>query len=515
MTKPSKKSKKNQPAPLIVVEAATTNAQASNASNTDPLSFDPSTLDFGEIAVSAEGGGSESERVLTPEIVPSEDLAVAAPLIALPLEIETSATVTPEIATLPEASASDASVSEAQPEAVKVEAPGADPLFEYVAPGEASAINAEPIQSTEAAPSRTILAGSTDYTEARHLAVQLTDAAQCAEALEGTTTFVNGAIALVGDKSTEGALQTTGRVRSAQTLMADAGLGFTVEKRPMFSVRIVDNAPRYTEIKGHRAITRTDTEEVLSVQGPDYSVFQNSVIAELADAIVAADGELKFGNAINMNGGRKFALQLEKAAKTGKVERMATITLFSSHDGTLALTAGFSNTIIVCKNTFRHALDEARAGLSIRHSKNGADRLKQAIDVIKAAQAFDAAWDNAMLHLMGAKMNDLEFSAFAYKLIPGEGTRAIGMREDLAKAYRTAPGHAEGTRWGAMQAATYYTSHDRGSRMTEGREVAEMRFESNYIGSGARFVQSAYDTVSDDKALEGAVVAYGRRALSA
>jgi len=92
---------------------------------------------------------------------------------------------------------------------------------------------------------------------------------------------------------------------SAQAL-AFAGLNYTVEKRPLFTLDNVNfdllNAlaagidPAIT-VPNYYANVRTDTEEVLGVVGKDYQIVQNIEAFSFFDSIVGNENGIKFETA--------------------------------------------------------------------------------------------------------------------------------------------------------------------------------------------------------------------------
>src|SRR4051812_27117970 len=77
-----------------------------------------------------------------------------------------------------------------------------------------------------------------------------------------------------------------------------AGLGYTVEKRPLFTygndnmIPDADICIRIPEIEvpNYFATVRTDTEQALGVVGKDYEVVQNKDAFSFFDAIVGGEG---------------------------------------------------------------------------------------------------------------------------------------------------------------------------------------------------------------------------------
>lgn len=282
----------------------------------------------------------------------------------------------------------------------------------------------------------------------------------------------------------------SGQVRTSADILAAADLDWEPVKMPLVA-QIAGNA---RPVARKHVIARSDTMEPVAIVGDRYQTISHRDLFRLGDAIVGdSGGALRFGNAGHVGGGARPFLQLgcETGSPVGGVHR--TISLFTSHDGTLCATAGFSATVIVCRNTYAHALGSARQGLRIRHTASAEDLLAQIEEIARLASAHADAWDSAALRMLGTRFSDADMHALASKLIPGDSTRATNSRAELMTAWTSSPGARPGTAWGAAQAVTYHASHTLGS--------AEARAESAIFGTGTAmdFQQSAFAILDNDE----------------
>jgi phage/plasmid-like protein (TIGR03299 family) len=241
-------------------------------------------------------------------------------------------------------------------------------------------------------------------------------------------------------------------------------------------------------------ISRSDTQAPLAVVGDRYTVIPHRRLVDLARAIIRdSGGALRAVNAGHLGGGVRPYVQLacDQSSPVGEVRR--NLSLFADHGGTLCATVGFSATMIVCRNTYSHALGQAVSGLKIRHTASAEDMLTQIEEIASLASQHADAWDNAALRMLGTRFGDSDMHALASKLIPGESTRATNSRAELMAAWQSSPGARPGTAWGAAQAVTYHTSHTLGS--------AEARAESAIFGTGTAidFQQSAFAVLDADE----------------
>lgn len=333
---------------------------------------------------------------------------------------------------------------------------------------------------TEPPPARTHLA--IDFDDAPiELTPAMRKAAPVSPKVERVTTIETArTVGLVTQQDAsaigKGARRADGNVSSAHDLRAAADLAW----EPAFAALNVGGAIVPATIG--RAVVRDDTRAPLGVVGARYQIIRNGVLFDMADALAgASNGVLRFGNAGHKANGARPFVQLSTAPRaTGRdarFERVQNISLFTSHDGSLCLTAGFSDTVIVCRNTYRHALNDAGNGLRIRHTASAAEMVDAAMMIVAAAHKAGEAFDNAALAMMGTGFRDDDMRRLASTLIPGESKRSENARGEMMRAWYQAPGSMPGTEWGAAQAVTYYTSHTLGK--------ADSREESAIFGTGA------------------------------
>lgn len=275
----------------------------------------------------------------------------------------------------------------------------------------------------------------------------------------------------------------SGQVRTSADILASADLDWDPIKVPLLAE--IDGRAR-TVARKH-VIVRSDTRDPVAVVGDRYVPIAHRPLFALADAIVAdSGGALRVCNAGHKGSGAKPFLQLamEDRSPAGDVRRM--LSIFTSHDGTLCATMGLSTVMIVCRNTYSHALGQAKQGLRIRHTASAEEMIRQIDEIARLASAHAVEWDNAALRMLGTPFTDAHMHALASALIPGDSTRATNSRNDLMSAWQSSPGARPGTAWGAAQAVTHYASHTIGS--------ADARAESAIFGTGtaADFQSSAF-----------------------
>lgn len=181
---------------------------------------------------------------------------------------------------------------------------------------------------------------------------------------------------------------------SAEALI-HAGLNYTVEKRPLFTVngdndKVFNdpNADDYFDevqagilVPNHYATIRTDTDDVLGVVGKDYNIVQNIDAFSFFDSIIGGKDGVLYETAGALGNGERIFItaKLPDYIRIGRddcIEKYLFLT--TSHDGCGSITAAFTPVRIVCANTLNAAMRNHSNSIKIRHTASAKDRLKQA-----------------------------------------------------------------------------------------------------------------------------------------
>lgn len=264
----------------------------------------------------------------------------------------------------------------------------------------------------------------------------------------------------------------------AQAMLQDAGLDWTVEARPAYTGFTAEGAESeedmdFASIPGYKAIVRFPHGNVLSIQSDEYGIVQNREVADLAEAM-SGEGVRAWEVGGSLDDGRKVFLcgVLDEGTIAGDVVRQY-MTVASSHDGSLSVTAAFSPVRVVCANTLAMFVDaaEGRNRITVRHTKNAAAKVKLAGALCTQARAYFGAFNAQALALVGAAMSVVDAEETAAKLFPAykndEGKLVVpDLQEKLVaifKALAAVPHdrHLAGTKWGFVQALTATLDHNR------------------------------------------------------
>jgi len=293
---------------------------------------------------------------------------------------------------------------------------------------------------------------------------------------------------------------------TAKEAMEAGGLNWEVALQPIFvngSLNL-DGGYEQVEAKGYKGVVRQSDFATLGVVGGKYVPIQNAESFEWFDAVVAG-GKARYETVGAINGGRRVfaAAKLDKEVRVSASKVMGDsilpyIMLTNTHDGTGVHEALFTGIRPVCQNTVRMALKGAKHSVKIRHTKSATDKMKQAIEVAKRAEEyFDAVQETSNL-LASTAFSKQQMVALTEVLFPASeevSTRTENNRETLLNLFGGGRGTFGETAWDAYNAVTEYVTHERGTRVSEGKSADEQRFTANYFGSGANFMDKGLDTI--------------------
>jgi phage/plasmid-like protein (TIGR03299 family) len=263
----------------------------------------------------------------------------------------------------------------------------------------------------------------------------------------------------------------------------------------------------------YKALVRSDTQALLSIQKSSYGVVQYHEALALLDA--AAGNEARYISAGTLFDGRRAFVLADVPSATFDVaghEMKPYLLLSTSHDGSRAIRCLFTPVYVVCNNTETAALLEAgvQAGgkarrkylpnvLTIAHTKNALQRIEIAAKLIDNARRYFGAFHERALRLVNQRFTTFDMDVLATMLFADRskvnGGFTPGTIEARKKVVALFNGGqranvAPGTAWGAYNAVTEYVDH-----WTERRSKSS-RFEAITSGTGASLRQTALDYLS-------------------
>jgi phage/plasmid-like protein (TIGR03299 family) len=158
--------------------------------------------------------------------------------------------------------------------------------------------------------------------------------------------------------------------QTIETWQKSAGLDWSIKEAPvMYSVG-AESELHFRTNSESKVLFRSDTLVPLSVVSNRYKPVQPKEVLEFFRSLVAAGGfELETAGALK-GGKRLWALAKTNQQTVLKGNDMvkAYLLLATSCDGTLATSAFFTSTRVVCQNTLHLALSNAEGVLKVPHS---------------------------------------------------------------------------------------------------------------------------------------------------
>lgn len=223
-----------------------------------------------------------------------------------------------------------------------------------------------------------------------------------------------------------------------------------------------------------KVLYRSDNKKPLSVVGKDFQIVQPDQIIEFFRDLTTHNG-MRLSTAGTLFGGRRFwAL-----ADTGKADEVTEgdevqghLLLVTACDGSLATTAKFVSTRVVCNNTLTIAMSEkSKQLIKVSHRSNFcADKVH--IDLGLIDQSWKMMMDN-LRRLADTKMSLTSqedfFKKQLYNPTKAEGDQTWGVKRELDRIMTLAQRGSgsemsSGTAWGALCGATELYTHGTGKR---------------------------------------------------
>jgi phage/plasmid-like protein (TIGR03299 family) len=246
-----------------------------------------------------------------------------------------------------------------------------------------------------------------------------------------------------------------------------------------------DATTRYEPIEGWKAITRSDTGAILSINKESYTVIDHGEMGEIVEAVLAQPN-VKWETAGVLDGGRSvwcLALLDEPIPLPGDDSpTLPYLAITNRHDGTAACALRATAVRIVCANTFRAAeLEGERTGttFSFIHKGHWRDRIDEARRAVTGAQAEMRRYSELARELLNIPITSVQRERFITEFIPkppeGLITDRVARNVDEARnALRllfdsATNAQIAGTAYGLVQAAGEYLDHVRTARSWETR----------------------------------------------
>lgn len=289
---------------------------------------------------------------------------------------------------------------------------------------------------------------------------------------------------------------------TATEAISKANLDWKVDLHPLKVMPTVANNFEQ-EFESHRAVVRTDVNEILGVVGSRYEPLQNEDAFGFFDPLVERNEAIYETAGSIYNGKRIWLLaKLPDTFSVGKSEDVIEkyVLLTNSHDGSKPVVVKITPVRVVCNNTLSFALKKGSGSdeVSIRHTTNIHANLTEAHRVLEITdntysvlnEAYDAMYQKQL------KEDDIfEYvkSVLGHKHTDNEelSTRTINTMESIERLLNEGAGHElfrgnEGNVWQVYNSITEYVDHEKSYRKNTDTMDAKI------YGSGAQVKQRAF-----------------------
>lgn len=274
-----------------------------------------------------------------------------------------------------------------------------------------------------------------------------------------------------------------------------------VGHRDILEVPVMLNGLALPNQKGLVGVTSKGVQVPLAVVGEGYGVLKSETMYRILEGVYGGQAVVDAAGSLR-NGQREWVLVKREAWSAQKGDSVLTYDLWlNRHDGSGCFELHRTNIRVVCANTWKLAVSGGNRVFGVRHTKNVNQGIEAALQVLGYVEA-----EETKQRIMAQRMAQAQFSAAeaakAFNLLLGirEGsepsTRVENQAKELNRLFSAGTGNLGRTRWDAFNAVTEYVDHGRSSRVTEGRDESEVRFESVLMGSGDALKARAFDLLS-------------------
>ena len=275
---------------------------------------------------------------------------------------------------------------------------------------------------------------------------------------------------------------------STEEMIKEAGLDWTVEKRPL-DCRV--DSKRRKAVPGYKALVRSSDQRVLTIVGQNWKPIQNSQMFDFLREFVRA-GDMKLETAGSLRDGNDvwaLANLGESFALVNDDEVKGYLLISLPHEYGRSLKIMFTPIRVVCNNTLTYALNSANMqrvftyGHRKRFDETAALLAKESLGL--AMEGF-ADFQDAAEKLSRVEYKKKDVIAYIGDLFPSTSDELSRSAENVVQLLDTQPGAdlAGPTYWNAVNAVTYFIDHHTG-------RTADGRMQSAWFGAKSRVKRQA------------------------
>lgn len=281
---------------------------------------------------------------------------------------------------------------------------------------------------------------------------------------------------------------TLDHVATAEEAIIAAGLNYEVVKYPLFAgippkfQQLNENQvkPKKIAIDHRVATVRTDTNQILGIVGKDYGILQNARAFDFFDALVDRGAAIYHTAGALGKGERVWVLaKLPDYIRVGTSDDVIEkyLLIYHGHDGRTSVNICFTPVRVVCQNTLQQAMVRASNLISLSHTRNIEEKVKNAYELLGLVNKNSDEMSKIYTAMSKMKLNADgvdDYLNAVWEKVPGarkeedlkEGQTMLMSEktyDDVIEFYENGPGQKEktanGTLFGAYNAITGYTDH--------------------------------------------------------
>jgi len=232
-------------------------------------------------------------------------------------------------------------------------------------------------------------------------------------------------------------------------------------------------------------VTRRSTDNrVLGVVGERYTPIQNHELFTFTDDL--AEYGAKYESAGSLAYGKYVftTMVIERPMTLVDDPHIPYIVMASSHDGSMATRALLSPVRVVCMNTLRLAIRNARRSFVIRHTASAPQRIEQARRALGIAFDYYDGFEDEVRALMAQSVTEKEFEALIENVWPEKeallsGSHSERKRHEVKALYQHDDALTlwKGTGWGALNAFNTWELWNSPVRVTKNVDEQTVRSE--------------------------------------
>lgn len=256
-----------------------------------------------------------------------------------------------------------------------------------------------------------------------------------------------------------------------QGLMDKSKLNWTVKTTPLFTGEGVQVS--------NKAIVREDTGAVLGVVGSRYTPVQNKAAFGFFNDFLNT-GSVELTNAGSIEGGKKIFIQAKilntEASVTGNDTVTNYLTIGKAHNGSMALSVGFTPIRMFCANQLNVVNNAAESRmLKFRHTPKIHENIEQVAAILNLAkQDFEATLEQYRYLSTQAVNSAAQLEEYVKIVFSGDNYKALELegkspsRQIITNVFELFEGgrgasKTQNTYWKAYNAINEYLNHERGN----------------------------------------------------